>query len=121
MPNETGKVTKTIFILMVAMVVAVLASNLYTFYIQKNYEFSVELPCGPDEVCFIRECSDGECPPNELERYRVFALKASVFDSCQADSCQNLCGVEGGSQCSEVLCDAEVGDVCTGGLPPATE
>ena len=118
---DTGKVTEILFILVAAMVVAVLALNLYTFYVQKNYEFSVELPCGADDVCFIRDCSDGECPPNELERYRLFALRASVFDSCQADSCQNLCEVEGSSQCSEVLCDAAAGDACTGGLPPATE
>lgn len=112
MPNSTDKVTKIFFILVSALVLAAIANNFYIFYFQKNYDFTVEAPCDQtQQSCFIRVCSDGECPPNGLEVYRVFTLKASDFNKCSNDSCLNEC-TTGLIQCKEVLCDESGGDTC---------
>ena len=110
--TNTGKVTKALFGLTSILFLAVILGSFYTFYIQKDYNFVVETPCSEGEFCFIRYCSDGECPPNELERYRVFSLKASEFEKCSNDSCELSCR-SGLMQCQEVLCDEESGDTCT--------
>ncbi len=95
-------------------VVAVILSTAYLFLVLKNYDFVVEASCDPaaEEGCFYRDCSTGECPPNELEYYRVFLVSAKDFDSCSDNSCLKEC-TEGSIRCEEVTCDAEAGDDCT--------
>lgn len=106
-------VTKTLFIIVSALVLAAVANNFYTFYYQKNYEFTVEAPCdSTQQSCFIRDCSNGECPPNGLEVYRAFTLKAKDFEKCSDDSCLSEC-ITGSIQCEEASCSESNGDVCT--------
>ena len=113
MSNSTDKVTKILFIFVSALVLAAIANNFYTFYFQKDYKFIVETPCNSTEqTCFIRDCSDGECPPNELERYRTLSINAADFAQCANDSCLNEC-TNGSIQCKEIFCDESVGDACT--------
>ncbi|OHA89530.1 MAG: hypothetical protein A3C70_02675 [Candidatus Zambryskibacteria bacterium RIFCSPHIGHO2_02_FULL_43_14] len=113
MSNSTDKVTKILFILVSALVLAAIANNFYTFYFQKNYTFTVEASCDQtQQSCFIRDCSDGECPPNELEVYRVFTLKAGDFKKCSDDSCLNEC-TNGLIKCTEIFCGESKDDVCT--------
>lgn len=114
MSNSSGKMTKALFILVSAMVLATIVNNFYIFYFQKNYDFIVEASCDPTEqACFVRSCGeDSECPPNELEQYRMFVLKASDFEKCSDDSCLNEC-VMGAIQCEEVLCGDSEEDICT--------
>ncbi|MFZ2484387.1 MAG: hypothetical protein WAX80_02665 [Minisyncoccia bacterium] len=117
MKDSTDKVTKVLFILISALIIAAIVNNLYTFYFQKDYDFTVEASCDPvEQACFIRDCSDGECPPNELERYRVFALNANDFQKCSDDSCIVECSL-GQIDCEEILCDESGGDVCTTASP----
>ena len=113
MSNSSNTVTKILFILVSAMTLAVIANNFFTFYYQKGYDFIVEAECDPSQqVCFIRDCSEGsECPPNELEQYRMFALNASDFEACANNSCINECAT-GSIQCEEIFCDESEGEVC---------
>lgn len=112
MTNTSNKVTKILFVLVSALVLSLFAINLYTFYFQKDYDFTVEVPCGEGELCFIRHCGEvDECPPNELERYRMFVLNASDYDKCENGVCLNAC-TSGSIECEEVICDESVGDAC---------
>ncbi len=95
------------------MVLAAIVSNFYIFVYQKNYDFIVEAECNPEEqVCFIRDCSEEDsCPPNGLERYRIFNLKARDVKKCADNSCLVEC-VSGIISCTEVFCDEFAGDTC---------
>lgn len=73
----------------------------------------VEASCDPTEsICYYRDCSTGECPPNELEYYHVYLVGATDFEFCSDESCGNECR-DGLIMCEEVACDLEVGDDCT--------
>lgn len=106
-------VTKTFFILICALVLATLVANFFTFFFQKNYDFIVEAQCTPTaQTCFARDCSEGsECPPNGLEKYRMFSLNAADFNECLDNSCLYEC-TSGVIQCEELLCDESNGDIC---------
>lgn len=112
-PDRVDWVTKTLFILVSALVLATLVANFYTFYFQKNYDFIVEAPCDPTtQTCFVRDCSESsECPPNGLEQYRMFTVNAADFEKCSDDSCLYEC-VAGVIQCEEIFCDESGGDIC---------
>lgn len=118
MLSDTGKFTKALFTLISILVLVVIVSNFYTFYFQKNYDFVVETSCEAGELCFIRDCGDGECPPNELEQYKLFMLNAADFGSCSVNSCEFACE-SGRIRCEEILCDESAGDTCV--LIPPTE
>lgn len=113
MSNSTDGVTKALFILVSALVLVAVVNNFYIFYYQKNYNFIVEVSCDTTEQsCFIRDCNDGECPPNELEQYRMFSLNAKDFSLCETDSCLRAC-LSGQITCSEILCGESEEDTCS--------
>ncbi len=98
-------------------VIVVLIVSFYIFYYEQNYDFTVEAPCDASrEICFQRDCSDGSCPPNDLDTYRVFLIPAGHFSECTDNSCLNICSDHG--ICTEQLCSARKGDSCIG--PEAT-
>lgn len=87
----------------------------YTKYIHaKDYYFFVEAPCDEtSQTCFVRDC-DEYCPPNELEIYKVFLIKAKDFNTCTENSCANICENTATEDfCEEIMCDVENGDDCT--------
>lgn len=93
-------------------IVAVIFATAQLFLIKKNYNFTLEATCDPTEhVCFNRDCDDEECPPNALENYRIFEVKAKDFDSCSTNDCLMECE-SGVIQCVEIECDSEAGDIC---------
>lgn len=108
------RVTLVLFVLISAMTLAAIANSFFVFYYQKNYKFTVEAPCDPSQQnCFVRNCGkEDECPPNNLERYRIFALRASDFEGCPNNSCLIEC-ITGQVRCEEILCDESRGDACT--------
>lgn len=114
MNNYSNVLNKTLFYLMCAMFLSVLISTYLIFFANKNYAFIVELPCDSGETsCFVRQCDvEGECPPNELEQYRMFSVNAADFEQCTDNSCVPKC-TEGLIECEEILCDESIGDVCT--------
>jgi hypothetical protein len=120
MLTSSDKVTKVLFAVIIVMTIAVIFNSFYKFYFQKDYEFIVEAPCDPTEqICFIRSCDDEECPPNQLEHYRIFALNAADFEQCSNDSCLSECTV-GVIECEEILCGESSDDICID-LPVAIE
>lgn len=113
MQDKTDGLTKSIFAISLLMIIAVMAGNLYNFFYLKNYQFVIETSCQAGERCFIRHCGEGdECPPNNLELYRAFSIKASDFKQCGAEGCEVLC-LSGDNRCAERLCSEESGDVCS--------
>lgn len=118
MPNNIpiGKTTKTLFVLCTAFVLSVVIFNFYKLYLQKDYEFLVETSCELGETCFVRDCSgEDECPPTELESYRLYAIKASEFSVCSDGDCTDEC-LSGSLECREIRCDASAGDSCQAGI-----
>src|SRR4051812_19544750 len=110
---------KWLFAVVAALFVSAIANNFYTFYIKKDYDFTVEAPCDPaKQVCYIRDCSDGSCPPNNLSEYRVFHLNAADFDKCQDDSCLSEC-LSGSVGCNEDKCVESEESTCT--QPPQVQ
>ena len=94
------------WILIIAVLCAV-AVSFYKYYFLEAFDFFVEAPCDSStNECYVRDCSTGECPPNELSHYRLFSINASDFASCDDNSCSNLCLVAGGA-CSEILCSEQ--------------
>ena len=48
--------------------------------------------CDPtSQTCFSRDCSEGDCPPNNLENYRQFTIRARDFSRCSDNSCLKEC------------------------------
>jgi hypothetical protein len=113
MTISSSRVTKTLFVIVCILTLSVVAYNFYTFSYVKNYEFIVEVPCDSSQSCFVRYCDENEeCPPNELEQYRMFTLNASDYEKCLDGSCLNEC-VSGAIQCTEIVCGESEEDLCT--------
>lgn len=95
-------------------VVLTIGITAYLYLGVKDYNFVVEAHCEPSEqTCFYRDCSTGECPPNELEYYRVFEVRSGDFKNCSDNSCLYECENEKVS-CEEVICsDQEDGNCVT--------
>ncbi len=99
----------------ISVLVTILAS-FYSLYFQKNYEFIVEVPCDTSkETCFQRDCSDSDnCPPNKLDNFKRYSLKANDFKACSNEDCAKVC--ENGSiPCEPIFCieDLESGESCS--------
>ena len=100
------------WVLIIAVVLATIGSFI-KYYTLQDFEFFVEAPCDVTAVeCYARDCSLGECPPNNLDQYRLFSIGAADCALCNDNSCSNLC-VEGGGQCSEILCSSQSDIECT--------
>ncbi len=94
------------------LTIAAISATTYTFLINKDYDFIVEAPCDPaQEMCFSRDCSGGECPPNELEHYRIFTVSAEDFQRCTDDSCLQECTNQT-IACTELVCGESEDDEC---------
>ncbi|MEK7480004.1 MAG: hypothetical protein AAB665_01800 [Patescibacteria group bacterium] len=105
------------FILLASAVIAILIS-LYTYLYARAYDFLVEAPCSVVTAeCYVRDCSEGDCPPNNLSSYRVFSVPASAFDACTDNSCINICSAAGGP-CTEIACSEQEDVECLGPLAP---
>ncbi len=105
---------KILVLLTTISVVLVLLTG-YTKYIYaEDYFFYVEAPCNSDsQTCFVRDCDD-YCPPNELEEYKTYLIKAEHFSNCTDNSCVNICE-EGATSnlCEEIECNIDEGDDCS--------
>lgn len=103
---------KGFLIIIGLMVVVVIGATGWRYLINEHYDFVVEASCDPStETCFYRDCSTGECPPNELENYKVFTIEAKDFDSCEDNSCKRECE-EGIIACEELVCGDSEEDEC---------
>lgn len=95
----------------------ILAITSYIFLVKKDYSFYVEASCDPAfETCFHRDCAEPDsCPPNNLETYKAYEVRAEDFNKCSDNSCVNECA--GGTiSCQNVYCDSDAGDDCVGQL-----
>jgi hypothetical protein len=116
-----------VFISILAIsVICSIGISAYRYWYTENYYYLVEAPCTASDStqCFARSCVDGECPPNELEAYQVYRLKADLFPLCTDNSCENVCvNSETPGLCSLVPCDGTAGDECvvSGTQETATE
>jgi hypothetical protein len=95
------------------MVVTAVCATAYIFLVRKDYDFVVEAPCDPaQETCFFRDCSGGDCPPNEFEHYRIFSVSAQDFPTCADNSCKAEC-TDGTLVCTEIVCGESEEDECS--------
>ena len=110
-----------IWILLVSVLV-VLGQSLYKNYFIKDYLFYLEAPCDTSiNECYVRDCGvDGDCPPNNLEVYRVFEMLASQFKNCSDNSCLNICP-SSANFCEEILCSTQDDISCEGPEAATTE
>lgn len=109
--DTSGKVALTLLSLMV--LVAILATG-WLFFIKRDYDFVVEASCNPEmETCFYRDCSvEGDCPPNELEHYKVYVVNAADFRYCSDNSCAAECSSDS-ITCEQVVCGEAEEDECS--------
>jgi len=107
--TNSGRLINIIF---VAVFITVILGAIQRYYFIKEYMFTIEVPCDTaSEHCFHRDCSTDDCPPNNLEDYRVFEMRAKRYDACSADDCANYCKSNNG--CIETVCDPST-DTCSG-------
>jgi hypothetical protein len=113
---------KVVLSLIVLSIVAVLGSSTWLYLFQKDYDFVVEAECDPaTETCFYRDCTNlEECPPNELENYRVFRVRAGDFERCANNTCLAECTNQS-ITCEEVLCGESEEDECAEYVTDTTE
>jgi len=109
-----NKWDKIFLLILVLSVLAVATATTYKFLLEKNYNFVVEAPCDSStNACFIRSCfNSDDCPPNGLENYRIFNVKASDFEKCTNNSCLNEC-LSGKISCKETKCGNSEEDECS--------
>ena len=101
-----------IFIVLLCSVVLATLFSFVKYYITKDYYFLVETPCNPaDRTCYIRDCSDGWCPPNELAEYTIYSVPAHLFENCSDNTCTNVCSQS--DLCEEVVCENNEEDECS--------
>ncbi len=108
---DRAVVILVIFIAVSLVVVCITAYSKYWFF--KDYFFLVEAPCDANSrVCYIRDCNEEYCPPNELAEYTVYRLKAHTFAQCTDNTCMNVCD-ENRSLCTEISCSEAEGYQCS--------
>ncbi len=85
-----NKVLFGVFFLSVAVIVA---NNYYQYAILKNYDMYIEVQCdfSTESGCIRRDCNEEECPPNELESYKIYKIKAKDLAFCQDGTCYEEC------------------------------
>lgn len=100
--------------LIIVLTLVVLFSAYARYLFAKDYYFLVESSCDTStENCQIRDCND-YCPPNELEEYKTYKIKAIHFDSCEDNTCSNICeSTATAGVCELIPCDDEESE-CSG-------
>ena len=103
-----------LFWLLMFSVILVSLFGLYKYLFAQNYDFILEAPCdSSQQTCYVRDCEEDYCPPNELAEYRMFTIPAHAFKDCEDNACLNLCSEENGP-CTEILCgENPEEDVCS--------
>ena len=114
MVEKLDRLGKYVLWLVSLSFLVVLLSTGYIFLVRKDYNFYLEAYCNPETTtCFTRDCSEPDsCPPNNLEDYRVFYVKAKDFNKCSDNSCLTECS-SGQISCEEVVCGEEPSDECS--------
>ncbi|MDP3965569.1 MAG: hypothetical protein Q8Q13_02100 [bacterium] len=101
------------WVLLASTAIAILAS-FYIYFFTKNYDFLIEAPCDAAlSQCYVRDCSTGDCPPNNLSAYSLYRVPAALFSSCTDNSCSNIC-TAGNTVCKEIPCSSQVDVECSG-------
>ena len=103
-------------IINILLFLSAIGSSFYFFYIRKDFNFIVEIPCDTTkEQCFQRDCTNpDDCPPNGLSDFKRYSLKASDFKYCKNEDCTSVCE-NGEIKCEQITCteDPEVGESCS--------
>lgn len=106
--------TNWMIVIVWVLLLGSILSTAWFYLYKKDYTVVVETSCPEGaQNCFQRDCtsSGAECPPNELESYRVYKMKAVDFEVCKEDGCSKLC--ESGSMlCSPITCGDSTDDQC---------
>jgi len=116
--EQSSKNYSTALIIFVLASVLLVIFSSYTRYLfAKDYFFFVEAPCDEEtQTCFFRRCDD-YCPPNQLEVYSVYRIKASLYEQCTDNSCENICNDSASkSTCELIPCNVDDGVECSEGL-----
>jgi len=107
--------TKWVLGLVSLMVVIAIGYSAWKYLYAKQVTYLIETACDPaSQNCFHRDCSsaDSNCPPTNLEDYRVYRVRAADFEGCASDSCESAC-TSGSSVCTEVKCGETADDSCS--------
>lgn len=100
--------------MLLVMVALALAASFYLYLYAEKYDFIIEASCDPaTQECYTRDCSGGDCPPNELSTYRVFRVPATTFDTCTDNGCTGVCTALN-SPCLEIACSTQSAQSCAG-------
>jgi hypothetical protein len=103
------------FVLIFVSCLIVIVFAFYSYFYKKNFDFIVEVACDPlVEECLLRDCSSGECPPNNLEIFKRYVLSAADFQFCENEDCQLVCE-NNLIECELIPCEEnfEFGETCS--------
>ena len=103
-------------IINILLFLSAIGSSFYFFYIKKDFDFIVEVPCDTNkEQCIQRDCTNpDDCPPNRLSDFKRYTLSAKDFQYCQNEDCTIACE-SGTIQCEQEKCmeNLETGESCS--------
>lgn len=112
--KDTSSEQFQLHLVLLSSVVLAVVICFYTYLYAQNYDFFIEAPCSTAfEQCYVRDCSEGDCPPNNLSAYSVYSIPAGFFVSCSDNSCYNICE-GGGAACKKIPCSSQSGAECLG-------
>jgi len=112
--DQKRKTFFTFFVIFIIVSLVLVYMTAFTKYIwAKDYFFIVETTCDPEvSTCFVRDCED-YCPPNGLEIYSSYLMKAYDFEKCPNGDCYEICtDTTTSNLCEKIECDLEI-DSCT--------
>ena len=106
------KWSRWVVLLAISAIALTFASSVYTHVVSEDFYYFIEATCDPEaQSCFVRDCSFEECPPNELDTYKVYKVSAALFSKCQDNECSNICPYD--EQCIELSCHSQEEVMCT--------
>jgi len=104
--NTQEKEANFYVLFFIASAILVACASFYSHLYAQNLEYLVEETCNPEiSTCFVRDCEEEECPPNELTEFRTLVVPAGIFSKCKENSCIDACRESGA--CLEIMCTDE--------------
>ena len=87
--------------------------NFYHYYLENDFKYIIEARCNPShEYCYMRDCKEEDCPPNNFKNFKRFSVSASDFSKCSNYTCQKEC-LTGVIHCDEIKCGTSPDDKCS--------
>lgn len=114
---EEVKQTKYSWVVTILFAVVFLSAievSFYNYFFRKDYYINIETTCDQTtQSCYLRDCEDPDsCPPNGLDVYKIYSVKAYDIYKCRDNDCLYSCE-NNLIECEEIMCGENLEDICS--------